>query len=320
MNSVRPAPSLGARVHEPKRSALDRVKAAVDLYGFGTLAVAPSLLLLVIYIFYPAIEAVRMSTHDWGGVGPYRDFVGLQNYQDLFETGEFQNAFKVNLVYAAFVVPLPVAIGFLLAAAIHNRVKTWQFLKVVWFVPVVVPSVVIALLFSGAIFMPTIGALDSLAVWLGLPTPVNGWLGDRNLAMLAVVVTSSWHSAGWPMIIFIAGMSRIPQELYESGKVDGATGYQLMRHITFPLLKPVLAAVVTLQVIFSLKAFDIIFVMTEGGPGGATSVLPIAMYEWSFFSVRFGFGAAIAVLMLIGITSIALLQRRFLAIDRGFDD
>ncbi len=138
--------------------------------------------------------------------------------------------------------------------------------------------------------------------------------------MLAIVVTATWASAGWPMIIFIAGMSRIPQELYEAGKVDGATGYQLMRHVTFPLLKPVLAAVVTLQIIFSLKAFDIIFVMTAGGPGTSTRVLPMAMYDWSFYSLRYGYGSAIAVLMLIGITSIALIQRRLFSMDRGFGD
>jgi raffinose/stachyose/melibiose transport system permease protein len=287
-------------------------------YGFGIVAITPALVLLLAFMVYPAIQALIMSTADWRGMGPVTKFVGLSNFQRLWESGQLVHAVITNLLYAALLVPLTVAIGFLLAAAIHRRVRGWRAFKIVWFLPVVLPSIVVAFLWSGMIYAPG-GGLDSLFGMLGLPLPKNGWLATPETALIAVVITAVWQSVGWPMIVFLAGMSRIPEEIYEAAAIDGATERQLLIHITLPLMKPVFAAVVTLQLIFSLKAFDTIFVMTRGGPGHLTQVMALLMYDWSFTSLRFGMGAAVAVVMLVLVTSLSLVQRRFAGIDAAAD-
>lgn len=291
------------------------VRRTVGANLFGVVAVAPVLALLVLFTIYPVFQVVNMSFSDWGGFGAINNYVGTDNYQRLWNSGELVHVVWVNILYAAIVVPITVVVGFLLALAIHQRIRGWRFFRVVWFIPVVIPSIVVSFLWAGMIYAPTVGLLDTLVQHVGLSPPSQGWLGSPSTALPAVMATAVWQSAGWPMIVLLAGMSSIPNELVESARLDGATGWQVVRYVTVPLLRPVLASVIMLQLIFSLKAFDIIFVMTRGGPGDVTRVMGISMYEWAFYSLKFGMAAAVAVVMLVVITTISLIQRRFGNVD-----
>ena len=164
-----------------------------------------------------------------------------------------------------------------------------------------------------AVFAPNVGGVDALLAALGLPTPTQGWLGTPDLAMVAIIITALWAGTGWPMLILAAGMERIPRDFYDAAAIDGAGGIAMTRHITFPLVRPVLAAVVTLELIFGLKVFDLVFVMTGGGPANYTRTLTILMYNLGFTSGRFGAAAAIAVLMVLTIVPVALIQRYLFA-------
>jgi ABC-type sugar transport system permease subunit len=286
-------------------------------YAFGTLATIPAIAFLVAFIFYPSVQAVRYSTMDWIGVGPIKEYVGLENYEDIFVSGRFPNSLKVNLVFAMITVPLTVGTGFLLAAVIQRRVRGWRLFKVAWFMPVMMPGVVVAILWSSAVYAPTLGLLDSLFNLVNLPTPESGWLATPGLALLAICITAIWWSTGWAMIVLLAGMERIPQEIYEAAMIDGASSAELVRFITFPLVRPVLGAVLTLQVIFSLKVFDIVYIMTTGGPADQTLVMGLLMYRLAFYSNRFSVACAVAVLMLVIISAISLTQNRLFPIEQS---
>jgi ABC-type sugar transport system permease subunit len=280
--------------------------------ALGTLAMAPAGLMMLGLIFVPFALVIALSFTTWTGLGPVPLPETIRNYSGIFANDSFVRAFKVTVVYAIGSGVLTITIGFILAALIRARLRGWRLYKIVWFIPVLLPGAVIAVLWSSAIFEPGFGALDQLLQLVHLPTPAQGWLGDPNLAVGAIIVTAIWAYTGWPMLILLAAMERIPQDFFDAANVDGASAMATTWYITMPMVRPVLAGVATLQLIFGLKAFDIVFVLTNGGPASATRVLSLLMYTDAFTAGRFGLGSAIAVLMVVIIVPAALLQQRLL--------
>lgn len=281
--------------------------------ALGTLAMAPAGLMMFGLIFVPFALVIALSFTTWTGLGPIPLPETIRNYSGILANDSFLRALKVTVVYAIGTGVLTITIGFVLAALVRARLKGWRFYKVVWFIPVLLPGAVIAVLWSSAIFEPGFGALDQLLQLVHLPTPTQGWLGDPNLAVFAIIATAIWAYTGWPMLILLAAMERIPQDFYDAANVDGASAAATIWYVTMPMVRPVLAGVATLQLIFGLKAFDIVFVLTNGGPASATRVLSLLMYTDAFTAGRFGLGSAIAVLMVVIIVPAALLQQRLLA-------
>jgi ABC-type sugar transport system permease subunit len=268
--------------------------------------------MIAIGIFLPFGFVVALSTTSWTGLGDLPAPQDLQNYRDILDTPDFGQSLRVTLIYAAATTLFTVFIGFVLASVIRERLRGWRFYKVVWFLPVLLPGTVVGLLFSGAFFTPKVGAIDGATRLVGLTPPHNGWLGTPNLALIAVVITAVWASSGWPMIILLAAMERVSQDYLDAAALDGAGPIARTWYVMLPALRPVFVGVVTLQLIFGLKAFDIIFLMTRGGPINATRVMGVLMYNTAFTGGQFGLGCAIAVLMVLIITPIGLMQQVFL--------
>ena len=299
------APSVPARRRRRHRKRPGEVV-------FNVVSVAPAAVMMVIGIFIPFGFVVALSTTSWTGLGDLPAPSNLDNYREIFDTPDFGDSLRVTLVYAAATTLFTVVIGFVLASVIRERLRGWRFYKVVWFLPVLLPGTVIGLLFSGAFFTPKVGAIDGLTRFVGLSPPGNGWLGTNNLALIAVIITAVWASSGWPMIILLAAMERVSQDYLDAAALDGAGPLARTWYVMLPALRPVFVGVVTLQLIFGLKAFDVIFLMTGGGPVNATRVLGVLMYNTAFTGGQFGLGCAIAVLMVLIITPIGLAQQAFL--------
>jgi len=275
--------------------------------------VLPAFVMMALFLVVPLIVVVYISLTNWTGLGPISSAKGLQNYTRVLGGAEFFESLRVTIVYTLSAGLGAIVLGFGLAVLIRQRLRGWRFYRVAWFIPVLVPGTVTGILWSSAVFAPNVGAVDALLSVIGLPTPVLGWLGTPDLAMVAIVITALWAGTGWPMLLLLAAMERIPRDYYDAASIDGAGPLALTRHITFPLVRPVLAAVVTLELIFGLKVFDLVFVMTGGGPANYTRTLTILMYNLGFTSGRFGVAGAIAVLMVGIIVPVALIQRYLFA-------
>ena len=240
---------------------------------FNVVTVAPAALTMLIGIFVPFGVVVALSTTDGRGSATCRHRRTCRTTATSSTRRSSAHRCGSRSIYAAATTLFTIAIGFVLAAVIRERLRGWRFYKLVWFLPVLLPGTVVGLLFSGAFFTPKVGAIDGVTRFVGLSPPPNGWLGTPNLALLAVVATAVWASSGWPMIILLAAMERVPQDYLDAAALDGAGPIARTWYVTLPALRPVFVGVVTLQLIFGLKAFDIIFLMTAGGPVDATRVL-----------------------------------------------
>lgn len=271
---------------------------------------------MVAFIVLPAIAVVALSLTNWIGIGAIQKLIGLDNFSFLLDQGGFADALRISVVYTAVVTVVSTGFGYILASLIHLRLRGWRFYKVAWFIPVVIPGTVTAILWSGGVFTPTTGFLDSVSTALGLAIPPQGWLGDGFHGLIAIMVTAVWASTGWPMLILSAGMERIPKDYFEAAALDGATWWQRTRFIVLPAMAPVISTVLLIQLVFGLKAFDIVYVMTGGGPDNATRTMGLLMYQWAFTNGEFARGAATAVLIFIVIVPVALLQRRLSSVSQ----
>jgi ABC-type sugar transport system permease subunit len=285
-------------------------------HAFATASVLPAVAFLVLFIALPMVLVVGVSLTNWLGIGPIQKIVGLKNYESVLGSGGYLAALQITLVYTGTLTVVSTTFGFVLAAMIHHRLRGWRFFKVSWFIPIMLPSVVIAILWSGGVFATSSGFLDSTSRVLGLPVPENGWLGDSFHGQIAIIVTAIWASTGWPMLILSAAMEKIPKEFFEAASIDGATWLERTRFITVPLMWPVISTVITLQVVFGLKAFDLVYVMTGGGPGTSTTTIGMLMWQKAIGNGNFAVGSAAAVLIIITIVPLTILQRRLTAVSR----
>lgn len=298
--AVGPPGALVAR----RPGLLERIYRARLAYLF----LLPSVGLMLIFIVYPILDALRLSLYRWQGIGQPR-FIGLTNFQAILRDRNFWEAIQHNLLFSLVTVAGTVIIGFLLAAAVDRRVRGWQWFKVIYFIPVMIPMTVVGVLW-GRIYDPTTGLINVALQTVGLGALAQNWLGDPNLALLSVAAVSVWQYAGFPMVIFLAAMQNISTEIHDAATLDGVNAYQRIRHIILPLVRNVMATIVLLQVIFSFRVFDIVWVMTEGRPGTSSEVLLTYLYRTAFQNQQFGYGSAIAVVMIaiIFVLSMAYLR------------
>ncbi len=279
----------------------------------GYVFALPAILFLVAFIAYPLLESIRMSLFRWDGLTP-PDFRGLSNYVFLLtEDNVFGLAIKNTLLYAALSVFGVVGIGFFLAIAIERRVKAWRVYKVVWFLPVILSQTVVSILWA-KFYDPTGGLINALLSGLGASDLSIQWLGNPDLVMYSAGFVSIWQYAGYSMILLLAAMESIPTEVHDAATIDGVGPIRRIVNIIFPLIRPVFSVVVMLILINSLKTFDTIYVLTNGGPGDASTVLSIHLYKNAFDYYSFGYASAIATLMFIILFSIGIVYQRFLRV------
>ena len=262
------------------------------------LFLAPALAFYLAFVVAPIFQSFVVSLFDWptNAVPPTR-FAGLENYVRLVHDGIFWKALAHNviLLVLSLVIQLPLALA--LAALLSGRIFARAFFRTVYFAPMILPSVVVALVWE-QMYMPAVadGLIVKLLGSLGLPPPENGFLGDPRFALGALVLTISWRYVGFHMVLFMAGIEMISDDLYEAARIDGAGPWHLFRYITLPSLAPVVRISAVLSIVGSLKYFDLVYIMTRGGPPEhATELMTTYMYQIGIDRYNGGYGSAVAV-------------------------
>jgi raffinose/stachyose/melibiose transport system permease protein len=271
---------------------------------------APAVILYAFILLIPAIRGVGYAFTDWSGLGAHFDFVGITNFAHVLTDPASVRALIVTVVIAAVTTVARTVFGLLLALGVTSRIKSRNALRVLFFTPVVVTPIVAAYLFQ-YIFAPH-GPINQILQSVGIQTPPN-WLGDANLALLSIVILMVWRGAGYSMVIYIAGLQAIPDEIKEAAAIDGAGIFRKFRSIIFPLLAPATTISVMLALIEGLEVFGEVWILTGGGPGTATDTLSTSLYRNAFIFGDFGVGIAEAVLLFILVAGISSIQYRGLA-------
>lgn len=259
--------------------------------------ILPALCVYALFVLWPIADSFWVSLHEWQFPGDAH-LIGVDNYVDLLKDGLFWRALGHNilLVVLSVAIQLPIAMG--LAVLLSYVGRTQGLLRTALFAPMVLPTVAIGALWL-AIYHPQSGPLNELLRLFEPGARGVAWLGERRTALLSLVVVISWRYIGFHMVLFIAGIESIPQELYEAARVDGAGEGQIFRHVTLPHLMPVVRVSAVLSIIGSLKYFDLVWIMTRGGPFHATELVATYVYKTGVNERDFGYGSTLAVALLV---------------------
>lgn len=283
----------------------------------GYVFLAPFLVLLSLFVLWPLLDAFWLSFQSYDLFSPPR-WVGLANYAYLFTQGDFWISVRNTATYTAVVVTLQTCLSIGLALILDQRIRGKAFFRVAYFLPSVTSSVAISLIFmfiffKNGVLNQALAAthLDRLLPLVGL-SPAMDWLGDVRTALGAIMVQNIWSTAGFFMIIFLAGLQDIPESLYEAARVDGATPWQQFWHVTLPLLKPTTFYVVTMGLIGCFQIFDQVYVMTDGGPLKATLTTAYLLYKEAFVNFNMGYACAIAFVLAGIIFACTMVQKRLM--------
>jgi ABC-type sugar transport system permease subunit len=262
------------------------------------LFLAPPLFFLSFMMLYPIGYTIYMSFTDVGWFSPKINFIGLENYFELFEDPRFRISLINNVIWIIMSLAIPVLLGLMFALLIDCKVKGEVFFKGVFYLPMALSFVATGLIFSW-IFDPGKGILNQTLHALGLGKLAQPWLGSATWALPSIIIAASWQYTGFCMVIFLASLRSIPPQIIEQALVDGASDLRVIRYVTLPLIRPGLTVVIALTLIGSLKVFDLVWVMTQGGPAHSSEVLGVIMYDYAIQSGRLGYGSSIAVIMFI---------------------
>jgi len=275
------------------------------------LAVAPAVLLVAAFLGAPIVEGVRFSFSSWGGTGD-PVWVGLSNYRATF-TGSFGSTLALTARYSLLSMAGIIVIALVLAEAVRSGVRGSSFYRVVWFLPGIAPLAAVSVFWSMA-FQPLGGAIDAVLGDLGLGANY-AWLAGPATAIYPIIAVTIWASVGFAFLLLLGAMQHVPVSLYEAAKIDGASAPRMFVSITVPLIRPVLTVVALLELIWTFNGFTVIWAMSMGGPGYATSTLPVLVYREAFQNLDFGLASSMAVvggviLMIVGTVSLRLGQSR----------
>lgn len=274
-----------------------------------TLLLGPALLLFVGFVLAPIAVAVYYGFYRWNGFGPLSDVVGLKNYRQALTDPVFHQAMEHNLVIAllSLVVQLPLSVS--IALLLNRRLRGRAFLRLVVFAPYVLSEAITAVVWL-LILQPG-GFMDELMKSLGLGGLVHQWLADSDIVLYTLFVVITWKYIGFGIILLLAGLQGIPAELREAATIDGATSWQATRFVTIPLLGPTIRIWIFLSMIGSLQLFDLVWIMTAGGPANASNTMASYLIDRGFRRYEFGYGSAVAVILFIVCFVFALLYQRF---------
>ncbi|TBL81985.1 carbohydrate ABC transporter permease [Paenibacillus thalictri] len=274
------------------------------------LLLLPCIVLLLLMMVYPVYQTILFSVSEVKLPTFNLRFVGIDNFARIFKMEEIVTVFKNTLIWIAGSIVVKFLLGFWAAITFNTRFKGGVVLRIVCLLPWTVPSIVSSNLWRW-IFQSDTGMLNGLLRSGHLDSLAHNWLGDPNTALFSAMVANSWSSYPFVMIMLLAGMQGIPKELYEAGGIDGANNVQLFRYITIPSLAPMIVIVLLLQIIQNLNSFDMLYVLTGGGPGGASEILGLFIYRIGFTNYDFGGASAISVtLLMIAIVFFTLYNRK----------
>ena len=272
--------------------------------------VLPALIVYVLFVLFPIAQAMYYSLWDWKGLGPLQKFVGLDNYRRALGDGVFQMAIQHNLtiVVLSLAIQLPIALG--VALLIRGNIPGRAIFRTIFFLPYVLSEVVTAVIWV-FIYRPDTGLLNVILGGIVPGFEPRGFLGDTNTVLIAVFVVITWKYFGFHMILYVAGLQGIPPELEDAARVDGASSGRVLRDITLPLLGPTIRVSAFFAVLGSLQFFDLIWVMTKGGPVNASNTMATYMYTFGFQRFQLGFGAAVTLIIFLICLFFSLAYQRF---------
>lgn len=271
----------------------------------------PSLILFVVFVLVPVVQAAHYSLYKWNGLGSLDDYIGLKNYQTLFNDPIFVQAVKNNFLIAILSLLLQLPLAIALALLINRKLPGRTFFRTVFFLPYVLAPVVVGLIWA-FIYNPQNGLITGLLHQFSPQAIPPAYLANRDTVLYAVFAAITWEFFGFHLILYLAGLQNIPDELVEAARVDGANRWQVIRHVTLPLLGSTIRLSAFLSILGSLQYFDLIYVMTFGGPAGTNASQVMAFYQYHFGlqEFRLGYGSAVGVIMFGLCFIFALLYQR----------
>lgn len=273
----------------------------------GWLFLAPEAIGIITLAIFPLIFSLFLSFTNWNLVGGFAEmkWVGFDNFTRLIDDSKFLKALQNNIIFTAITVPVGLIIAMIMAVIIHTKVYAKDLFKILFFIPYICSTVAVAAVWA-ALYHPSSGPINRFLMELGMADPPK-WLVDSHYAIIAIMVIAIWQALGYQMIIFLAGLTQISEELYESAEIDGASGIQQFKSITLPLLAPTTLFLTITTIISSFKVFDLIKFLTDGGPNDASTVIVYRIYEEGFINFNMGYASAmswILFLLVIAVTSI----------------
>jgi len=278
--------------------------------GLGiVLFLLPGLVIFLLFVIYPIFRSVYYSTFDWNGLGPAVDYIGIQNYKDIFADKVFLKSIINVLIIIVLSLGIQLPLALLLATLVERDLPGRALYRTIFFLPYVLSEVNAAimwmLLFNAD---PERGLLNGILVALNLQ-PV-GWLSDMKIVLIAVFIALTWKYFGFHMLLYLTGLQNIPTEIEEAARIDGANSFQSFFHITLPLLSSTIKTSVYMSVLGSIQQFILVWIMTKGGPVNASETMATYMYRFGFVRFDLGYGSAVAIIMFIFCVIFSLVYQR----------
>lgn len=281
----------------------------------GFLYVLPSLLLITLFYLIPLVMTGYFSFTDYSVLKP-PTWTGLENFKKMLGDPFFRPAIRNTIIYTFLTVPLQTLLSLWIAHAIASRFRGrfGRFLKSSLFVPVISSMVLVGTVWK---FMLATrgGIINNVLEWFGMEG--LNWLGESNLALVSVCMVAVWKNVGYFLVIYYAGIMDIPVSLFEAAEVDGATGWQKLRYITIPYLKPITYLVITLGTIWSFQVFDLVYTMTGGGPGTATVTMVMSIYQSGFKQYQMGYASAMSLVLFVLVVLVSGVQKKLFGKEEG---
>lgn len=302
-----PTPAISSAPEQTARRKtwkLSRLKEPALAYLF----LAPSLLLFGMFLLYPLIRSIYLSLFLTDPRGNIAVYVGLDNFRQLLTSSRFWDSLAVTGKFALFTVPGGIVLGLAMAALAGSRLKGMRVFQFIYSLPLALSVSTSAVIWM-MLFHPTLGMFNYFLDLLGLPAVQ--WLTDPKWALLSISVMTIWMNSGFNFIVLLSGLQGVPDEMYDSAKIDGAGPVRTFVQIVLPLLSPVIFFLLVVSLIGSFQAFGQMHILTKGGPAGATEVLVFSIYKEAFVNYQFGTGSAIAILLFLLILVLTLIQFKF---------
>ena len=273
--------------------------------------VMPALIIYGIFLIYPMISSFYYSMTDWNGLSKEIHFTGIRNFVEMLRDDRLHNAVlnTIKIVAMTLCIEIPMALFFSLI--LDSNIRTKNILRTLIFLPIVLSPMVISYIW-GYMYSYDMGLINKVLDAIGLGMLKVDWLGVKSMALFAVTWTSIWQWFGFPMVIFLAGLQNIPQDVIEAAKIDGVRRFSMIKNITIPLLAPAFTVNIIIVTIGALKTFDTVFIMTRGGPGMATETITTTIYSNAFLSNNLGYGTAIGLVLFALIAVVTIFQVKFL--------
>lgn len=295
-----------------KRPDVRPVRKSSGRMGTLLLFLLPGLAICCIFIFFPVIQAIYYGFFTWSGLGPLTDFIGLKNYATAFRNATFLSAFAHNIEILALSLLFQIPLALCLALVIGKTLPGRTIFRTIFFMPFILSEVIAGYIWM-FIYEPTNSGLVNATLQQVIPGfQTQAWLGDTHMVLLSIFVAMTWKYFGLHLVLYVAAIQNIPDDIVEAARIDGASMLQVVRHIHLPLLGSTIRLSIFLSALGSLQYFDLIWIMSNGGPVHASETMATYLYKAGFQSFQLGYGSAVGVIMMLICLGFSLLYQRFI--------